>query len=212
MAVIAACTTTPPTPPAAAVTQISGKTCASAPVLSNALTLVPKRAAPTNNVVTDVGSASGCLSKDGKLSNYVVYALPANPENHTLTVGGQKEALRAFAPRVSLLDSDGGVVRTFEKDRLTNFGTTFSFQFRPSPQARYILVQSEPDMVGTVMSSFETTIVSNTAYAANPYGYGGTYTTQSGQEGSRTRSFSHEGKVVVYIQAVNGKIGLPENK
>jgi hypothetical protein len=209
---VVACTTTPPAPPAVSVLEVTGKTCSLVPSLTGSVTLIPKRKAATNNVVSDVGSANACLTKDGKSSNYVVFELPTSPENHTLTVGGMKEGLRAFAPKVSVLDGSGGVLRAFEKDRLTNFGTTFSVQFRPPSGARYLLVQSDPELVGTVMATFETNIVSNTNYAYNPYGYGGTYTTQSGSEGARTRSFSHEGKVVVYIQAVTGKIGLPDDK
>ena len=62
------------------------------------------------------------------------------------------------------------------------------------------------------MSAFETNIVTNTNYAYNPYNGGGSYTTVRGREGGTTRSFSHEGSVVVYIQAVTGKIGLPDDK
>ena len=152
------------------------------------------------------------MTLNGKSSNYVVYELPASPENHTLTVGGLKEGLRSFAPKVVILDGAGAIMRSFDKDRLTNFGNTFSVQFRPPIQSRFVLVQSDPDLVGTVMSSFETNVISSTNYTFNPSGYGGAYTSQSGQEGARTRSFSHEGDVVVYIQAVTGKIGFPNDK
>jgi hypothetical protein len=212
LATVTACTSVPPPPPAVSVLQIIDKTCTDTPSLTAPISLTPKRKAATNNVSTLVGSGSACVTKDQKASNYVVYELPARAENHTLTVGGAKEALRAFAPKVSILSASGAVLRSFEKDRLTNFGNTFSVQFRPPSEARYVLVQSDPELVGTVMASFETNVVSSTNYAYNPYGYGGTYTTQSGQEGARTRSFSHEGNVVVYIQAVTGKVGLPDDK
>jgi hypothetical protein len=50
------------------------------------------------------------------------------------------------------------------------FGTTFSVQFRPSPDARFVVVQSDPNMVGTVMSAFETNIVSSTVGTYTPAG------------------------------------------
>jgi hypothetical protein len=199
-------------PPAIPVVEIIGKSCTETPSRALPVALTPKRKAATSNVVSVVGPTSPCTKVDGKASNYVVFELPATPQNHTLTVGGAKESLRAFAPSVSILDGNGATLRSFPKDRLTNFGTTFSVQFRPSPEARYVLVQSDPALVGTVMSAFETNIVTNTNYAYNPYNGGGSYTTVQGREGGTTRSFSHEGSVVVYIQAVTGKIGLPDDK
>lgn len=200
-------------PPAVSVLTIEGKTCDAAPALTGAISLSPpKRPQATLTVATVVGPAMPCLTKNGKPSNYVVYALPSAPQNHTITVGGQKEQMRAFAPSISILAADGAVIRDFPKDRLTNFGTTFSVQFRPAEQARYILVQSDPELVGTVMSAFETNIVTSTNYAYNPSGYSSSFSTVSGQEGGTARSFSHEGTISVYIQAVTGKIGLPDAK
>jgi hypothetical protein len=211
---LAGCATTVPTPPAVAVLSIEGKTCTDTPSLATTISLTPpKRPAPTLLENTHVSATSQCVKKGGKPSNYVVYALPASPQNHTITVGGQKESLRAFAPSISILDANGTVLRDFPKDRLTNFGSAFAVQFRPSEQARYILVQSDPELVGTVMSAFETNILSSTTYTYNPYSYtSGSYQTQVGKEGGTNRAFSHEGIVSVYVQAVSGKIGLPDAK
>lgn len=212
LVVIVGCTTVPTPPPAVSVLQIVGKSCSEAPSLTAPISLVPKRKAATNSISTEVGPATACVTKDGKFSNYVLYELPASPENHTLTVGGSKEVMRAFAPSLTLLDASGGVLRSFGRDRLTNFGTTFSFQFRPTSDARFVMVQSDPELVGNVMASFETNMVTNTTQVYGATGYAGSYQTRSGSEGARTRSFSHEGTVVVYIQAVTGKIGLPNDK
>jgi hypothetical protein len=199
-------------PPAVSVLSIVGKTCGAAPSRAEPISLTPKRKAATYTVTTVVGPATSCVNMDGKASNYVIYALPASPQNHTLTVGGQKESLRSFAPSVSILDANGGVLRSFPKDRLTNFGTTFSVQFRPTPEARFVVVQSDPNMVGTVMSAFETNIVSSTVGTYTPAGGYSSSQQLRGQEGGTSRSFSHEGNVIVYIQAVTGKIGLPDDK
>jgi hypothetical protein len=211
---LSACATTTPTPPAVSVLEIVGKTCTEKPSLSTAIALVPKKKPqPTFLEETKIGPTAACVTRNGKPSNYVVYQLPNSPQNHTITIGGLKETLRAFAPSISVLDGNGAVVRDFPKDRLTNFGSTFAVQFRPSEQARYILVQSDSELVGTVMSAFETNIVSSTNYAYNPATYTTAgYQTVRGQEGGTTRSFSHEGIVSVYIQAVTGKIGLPDAK
>jgi hypothetical protein len=199
-------------PPAIPVVEILGKTCTETPSRAMPVTLTPKRKAATNNVVSVVGPTTPCVNRGGKASNYVVFELPSAPQNHTITVGGGKETLRAFAPSVSVLDAAGTVIRSFPKDRLTNFGTTFSVQFRPSAEARYILVQSEPELVGTVVSAFETNIATTSTSVYNASGYVGTSSMTFGSEGGTARGFSHEGNVVVYIQAVTGKIGLPDEK
>jgi hypothetical protein len=213
LALVASCATVEPIPTGPAVVEIVGKTCADTPSLATTIALTPKKPAVTHSELTQVNAGTACVNRNGKPSNYVVYALPSVPENHTITIGGQKEVLRAFAPSVSILDGAGKVIRDFPRDRLTNFGTTFAVQFRPSAEARYILVQSDADLVGTVMSAFETNVVTNTGYAYNAYtGGGGSYTTQRGIESGTTRGFSHEGLISVYVQAVRGKIGLPEGK
>jgi hypothetical protein len=205
------CETVPPIPPAPSVLEIVGKSCTQTPSLSSPVSLVPKKKPqPTLYEATNVGPSSACVTRNGKSSNYIVYALPNAPQNHTITVGGQKELLRAFAPSISVLDANGVVIRDFPRDRLTNFGSTFAVQFRPSEQARYIMVQSDPELVGTVMSAFETNIVSTTGYTYNAATYtSGSYQNYAGREGNTTRSFSHEGIVSVYVQAVTGKVGVP---
>lgn len=210
---LSACSTTPPPPPPLAVAEITGKTCADKPDLTKAIAMTPKRKAQWHNVSTNVDVQSPCLTLDGKPSNYVLYALPAVPSNHTLTIGGVYEPLRILWPLVSVLNAEGQPIRSFPADRVTNVGSTLGVQFRPSDEARFVLVQTNPESAGVEVKAFETQLVSETNYSYNPYNYGSTaYTTQYGREGATVRKFSHEGVVSVTIQAVAGKIGLPNEK
>ena len=212
VALVTACSTTPPPPPPLAVAEINGKTCTDKPDLTKAISMTPKRKAQFHTIATNVDAQSACLTLDGKSSNYVVYALPEVPSNHTLTIGGAYEAMRILWPLVSVLNAEGQPIRSFPAERVTNVGSTLGVQFRPSDEARFILVQTNPQSAGVEVKAFEVQLISETNYAYNPYNYGGTYTTQYGREGATVRKFSHEGVVSVTIQAVAGKIGLPNEK
>ena len=212
-ALVTACSTTPPPPPPLAVSEINGKTCTDKPDLSTAIAMTPKRKAQFHTVATNVDAQSPCLNLDGKPSNYVVYALPEVPTNHTLTIGGAYEAMRILWPLVSVLNAEGQPIRSFPAERVANVGSTLGVQFRPSEEARFVLVQTNPQSAGLEVKAFETQLITQTNYAYNAYNYSSTaYSTQYGREGATVRKVSHEGVVSVTIQAVAGKIGLPNEK
>ncbi|EGF89223.1 hypothetical protein ABI_45700 [Asticcacaulis biprosthecium C19] len=209
-----ACATTPPPPPPMAVTDLSGKTCATEPSTANAVSLTPVKKQVLHTVSTLVDANTPCLTgADGSLSNYVVYAIPASGENHTVTVGGVQEAIRTFAPTVTLLQSDGKVTRSFGEDRFALLGNTLGVQFRPLPAERFIVVQSNPGLVGESVATVETRITTTSGYAApTAYSYGYSYTHERGADGKHERTFSHEGYINVTVQAATGKVGLPNEK
>ncbi|ESQ76688.1 hypothetical protein [Asticcacaulis sp. AC402] len=214
LVILQACATVPPPPPPMAVTDLSGKTCATEPSTTNAVSLTPVKKQIVHTVSTLVDVKSPCLSAgDGSLSNYVVYAIPASGENHTITVGGVQEAIRTFAPTVTLLQADGKVTRTFGEDRFALLGNTLGVQFRPLPAERFIVVQSNPGLVGQSVATVETRITSTYGYAApTAYSYGYSYTHERGADGKHERTFSHEGYISVTVQAATGKVGLPNEK
>lgn len=210
---VAGCATTPPPPPPQAVSEITGKTCTDTPDLTKAIAMTPKRKAQWHAIATTIDGMSPCLNLDGKPSNYVVYALPSAPSNHTLTIGGLYEAFRILGPLVTVLNADGQPIRSFPAERFANVGSTFGVQFRPSDEGRFVLVQTNPQTAGIEIKAFETQLVTQTNYSYNPYTYGSSsYQTQYGREGATVRKFSHEGVVSVTVQAVAGKIGLPNEK
>lgn len=213
IALLQACASTPPAPPPTAVLAVSGKTCTSEPSIKDAISLMPEKPKVYYDVYTTIDAAKPCLTVETTSRNYVVYAIPAHGDNHTITVGGVQEAIRTFAPSISLLDADGKTTRTFGNDRLAVLGNMLGVQLRPLPTERFILVQSNPGLVGTAVSTLETRITVTQGYTpATAYSYGGSYQTQRGVEGTHNRVFSHEGQVHVTIQAATGKIGLPEQK
>lgn len=209
---LASCATTAPIIPIP-VTDISSKTCSDTPDLASALALTPPKKRTDHFVNTIVDSTKACVKIDGKPANYVVYTLPNFPDNHTITIGGLQEQLRTFAPIISVLDKDGKVSRAITEDRLSVLGNTYGISIRPSANDKYILVTSNPILVGKEVSTHETRIAVTTGYSYNPATYGGTsYNQYHGVEGKALRTYSHEGTIAVTVQALKGKIGLPDEK
>lgn len=205
---LVACQSKPPTPPPSAVLDISSKTCGQVVNLETAEPLTPKKTQKWVDIHTAVDETSACVTSGGQSGNYVVYELPEHATNHVITVGGAKQKIRLLAPAVSMLDSNGELVRTFIADKYQYIGGVFGVQLRPNEGERYLLVKTDSDLVGNVEEVFETRMVTQTGYASTPTG-GASYTTYHGQENSTHRTFSHEGTVTIRVQALSGKIGAP---
>lgn len=208
----AACATTPPEPPKSAVLSLDNKTCETQVSTENSLSLTPEKKALFHIVTTDINAGSKCVDIEGKKANYIVYAIPAAPQNHTITIGGAMDVLRTFAPDVSIIDVNGKVSRSFNPDQYAYLGYVYGVQFRPSENDRFIIVKSDPKLVGVEKSALETRVNVGYGYSPGVGGYGTTYNTYTGSEAKKSRVFSHEGIVSVTIQAIKGKIGLPDEK
>lgn len=186
-----ACATTPPPPP---ITSFTRTDCAAAPDLASTISLTPEKPKASHAVITPLSAASPCLTRDGASGPYVVYALPTDFGDKTITVGSTLETGRLLAPDVTLLDRSGQVSRTFAKEDYFFRGPVFSVQFRPRVEEAYILVVADKARVGQKYDSISigtsTTTVS-TGYAV------ATWT--SGVDSSHSRTFSYEGAVQVSV-------------
>jgi len=207
-AVLGACQSTPPPPPEA-VTDLSGKTCQADISLVDAIALTPKNQKSWQDVFSQVGPETPCVGEGDAAANYVVFALPDFGPNHVITVGGQKQARRTLAPKILLLDWEGTVTREFAADKYDYRGGSYSVQFRPGADDRFILVETDSALVGEIETRFETQLLMRQGTVGLPNGGTASYTTYSGKEGAQSRTFSHEGVVTVRVQAIKGKIGLP---
>ena len=189
---LAGCATTPPPP---AVVAYGRSDCAAQPDLSAAVSLTPEKAKPEFVVTTAIAAQTPCLAKPvGSSRPYVLYALPTDLEDKTLTVGTVLEAARAFSPEVSILDRQGQMTRTFAPADFLFRGPIYSVQFRPKPAEAYVLVTANPAQVGKSFDAVEigiyTTTIS-TGYATSNW--------QSGVDKTVARAFSYEGKIQVTV-------------
>lgn len=205
----AGCATVTPAPPAPPVVEMSAEHCDSEARLDNATPLTPEKPRAWQDVRTVVGVTTPCLLLEGgRQAHYVVFVLPAHGPNHVITVGGAQEGLRILAPAVTTLDESGRRLRTFPAEKYMILGDAFAVQFKPADGEKYLLVSTDPDLVGKTRAGVEQRIAAGTGSSYNAAtGYAGTYTTYAGSESLASRTFSHEGVVSARIQAVSGNIG-----
>ncbi|CAN5259702.1 hypothetical protein BH10PSE2_BH10PSE2_02460 [soil metagenome] len=198
---LAGCATMPPPP--AAVLAFADRACVSAPDLALAISLTPDKERALHSVTTQVGSATPCIHRDGRDTAYVLYAIPADADDKTLTVGGYLEPLRILSPQVAVLDSHGDTSRTFRADEFLYRGANYSVLLRPRPGERYVLVTIDPDRVGKTYDSIvvgtSTTASGSVVTSALVAGLvgGGNYT--SGTDVGLSRTFSYEGATQVIV-------------
>lgn len=190
---LAACETVPSVPIAPATLEYSRAGCADAPDLSSAVGLTPDKERAVFTVTAPAAGAT-CLNEGGTQTPYVVFALPADHADKTVTVGSVLEPLRILSPKVVILDRQGAVSRTFDAGDYMYRGSVFSVQFRPRATDGYVLVTADPGRVGRRYDSIAIGVATTTVYT----GYGAS-NWHSGVDVAQSRTFSYEGAVQVMI-------------
>jgi len=189
---LAACATAVNAPPA--VVDYVRKDCPAAANLSEAIILTPDNEKAVFAVSTPVGVQTPCIHRHGRSSPYVAYALPADFEDKTLTVGAALEPARILSPDVSILDRQGKVTRSFSSADYFFRGLGYSVQFRPREGEAYVLVAVDPARVGRRYDSIAIGTNTTAVYAA---GVVTSFTT--GADDSYSRTFSYDGVVQVSV-------------
>lgn len=190
---VAACATSVPTLPVAV--EYTRTDCAAAPDLSAAIGLTPPKERPAFTVTTPVVAATTpCLTRPGGNRPYVVYAVPTDFEDKTLTIGATLEPTRILSPEVVTLDRQGQVVRTFDPTDYYYRGLNYSVLFRPRATEAYVLVAADPARIGKRYDSIH--IGTNTTTIST-----GLVTSSwtSGVDHGQSRIFSYEGSVQVLV-------------
>lgn len=191
---LASCETVPPIPPSPPILEFARSDCGAAPDLSSALSLTPDKERAVHFVSAPASSDAGCLTRNGQPTPYVLFALPTDYGDKTMTVGSAFEPLRILSPEVVILDRRGEVSRTFDAADYMYRGSVFSVQFRPRDNEAYILVTADPSRVGRRYDSIAIGVVTTTVYTG--YGAANMY---SGSDVAQSRTFSYEGMVQVMI-------------
>lgn len=181
-------------PPALPVLEFTAVDCTDAPDLAQAISLTPKKEAAVHVVAAPIGSASACLARPDLRTAYVLFEIPADHADKTLTVGGQLEALRVLSPHVETLDAQGQTVRRFADDEYMYRGPNFSVLFRPRETERYVLVSQNPARVGQTYDSIAIGVSTTTYYT----GYGAA-NWNTGVDMAQSRTFSYEGIAMVTV-------------
>lgn len=177
----------PPLPP---ILTYGRADCQDVPDLSTAVSLTPDKERVLYSVGAVVDARTPCQRIGATTTPYVVYALPAQIDDKTITVGALLEPTRILSPRIAVLTADGTVSRTFRNDEFLYRGPNYSVLFRPRPEERYIHVTTEPSRVGQRYDSIN--IGTSTSYVSTGT-YGSTIT--MGMDDAQSRTFSYEGTV-----------------
>lgn len=192
-ATVAGCTTSAPSY-APALLEYARTDCAATPVLTSAISLTPDKERAVHTVETPIGATTPCLSKAGRSTPYIVYALPSDRADKTLIVGGLLEPGRIFSPEVAILNAEGQVSRAFAAGDFMYRGPVYSVQFRPRETEAYVLVTNESSRVGQVYDSILTGTQSTPVPAGTVV-----FMVNSGTEARLSRTFSYDGRVSVMV-------------
>ncbi|MFL0356899.1 hypothetical protein ACI5KX_10520 [Erythrobacter sp. GH1-10] len=182
-ALLCACTTTPP----AAVTTYEVTDCVTTPSFAEPIDLTLAEGKNSLNEKTRIHAETPCLELAGERGPYVVYRLPTRG---VVEIGSQLEAARVMAVNVALLDSEGEMLREFDRDQYNFRSGMLSVQFEPQVGEAYALVTTNNAMVGDGIQGVETGISST--YIAT--GYGG-FIWFGGSEAAMDRGYSYAGEL-----------------
>lgn len=180
--------------PAAPVLEYDHSNCDAAPVLSGAISLTPTKERVSHVVSTPVTAETACLTTATGPTPYIVYALPADFGDKTVTVGGVLDVTRIFSPDVQILNARGETTRSFAAEDYMYRGPVYSVQFRPRADEAYVLVSANPQRVGQAYNSIAISTQTTGTVAAGAY-----ISWTSGSDSAQVRTFSYEGPVQVTI-------------
>lgn len=202
-ALLSACATPAAAPPPAVI-EYAHTDCTASPELSGAVSLTPSRESAEFDVSSEVNDKTPCVGDTATGTPYIVYALPADYGDKTITVGASVERARIFAATATLLDANGAVTRTFASDQFTYRGGIYSAQFRPHQGDTYLVVKADRAIVGLNYESITLGTGSTAACSA-----GGCFNWSYGTEAHGVTTFSYTG--TIQVQVFDSVVGARPN-
>jgi hypothetical protein len=185
-----------PEPPPPNV-DVSARQCSQTPDLARADSLAFDPAKDKDTTAT-IDEAAPCLEDSpGAKSVYRVFALPKEDQPYLITVAANPWLGTIFAPRALLLGSDGTLKRAATKADFTFRSDVLSTILRSHPDESYLVVASDPTVVGQSFSR----MVSNTQ--ANVVSAGvATILVYTGSDTSTARTYTLGGRITVTLAPV----------
>lgn len=174
--------------------------CTAAPDLGRALPLVFDADKDTPLDV-QIGPGSACLERSpGEKSLYGVVSLPTAGEQLIVSVASEPLGQSIFAPQLLLLDGTGKLLREVSRDDFAFRGGALTALIRAHENERYLVILSDPKMVGQNVSRIAGAVnvqtVSTGVVMFNMY---------SGSESTSSLTYSHGGTVKVAARALSPK-------
>jgi hypothetical protein len=188
--VLSGCASPPPP-----IVGVEGRDCASVPEFGGAHEL---RLAPGNAVTVDLDQNTPCWqASDGGKSAYVMFALPDSIEPYLVTVTSPAIGQAIFAPRLLMLDGLGNTQRTMPRDSFTFHGSSLYLGIRAYPGEKYLLVASDPKVVGQQVSQLREGTQATTSSSGGVY-----FTIHTGFETNQSFTYALNGRIIVSAEPI----------
>jgi len=188
-----------PPPGIQPVFDLKGRACAATPDLTTGESL--PYAGREKTFDGDIGAAAPCLQTAQGAVLYRVFQLPTGG-TYVVTVTSEPSGGAILLPHLSLLGTNGEVKREVARDDLMYRGRALSARFRSHADEAYLVVESDPLVVGTSVSR----VVESTNTMVAPVGVGGYVAIHTGNDETMQLTYSHTGKVEIAIEP------LPDSK
>lgn len=194
-AALAGCKTA--TPDLAPLVQIAPASCSVEPSIARAHSLPFDTEKKPEPVRVTIEEQSPCLDEGGTKSLYEVFALPELSYPIIVTVRSLPSTSGILAPRLMLLDKDGKRVRALDREAVHFRGTALTAMLRTRPDERYLVVSSDPEVVGDDISRLQGAVnqqvVSTGVMAFSVY---------TGSESTASMTYAHNGTIQVSARPV----------
>jgi hypothetical protein len=190
---LAACATEPGPLP---ITNLDARDCAARPDLDGARALPLEADKP---VTVKIDRDTACwAANEGAKSSYVVFRLTESTEPYLISVTSVALGSTLFAPRLALLDERGEILRQLSHNSFVFHGSSLYAGIRVHLGERYLIVASDPDVVGQGFSQ----VSGATRSTVVPVGVGAFAAVYTGSESIQAYTYAHNGSMTVSAQPV----------
>jgi hypothetical protein len=191
-AAVAGCAKTPAPPP---VTSLDGRSCAAAPELDGARPLSLEEG---DKETVELGPSAPCWQADSRsLSTYAVFRLPTAEQSYVITVRSAPVGEALFAARLALLDEKGAITRELGCDTFHFQGPILYQAIRSRPAERYLVVASDPSVVGKQVSQVIGSVSTQMVTTGTAF-----FSVYTGREDTSVHTFAHNGSLTVSAEPI----------
>jgi hypothetical protein len=142
----------------------------------------------------DVLIDGACLApENGPRRGYAVFRLPVTAEAYLVDIKSVPRGSTLFPPVVVILDAGGKETGRMERGTFTFHGSTLYAGLRTHPDDRYLVVESDPQLVGQGVSQIAE------AVQVSSFGGGSFHT---GSESITSLVFAHNGLISISTRKI----------
>ncbi len=176
---------------------LSNRRCEANPNWAAASTIAYDPSKHRGDASAEITSASACFEDAVGQSLYAVYRLPSLPATSLVRVESTPQGQTLMAPRVLLYGPHGRLKRQLSGSRVVFRGSALSVIFRSHADERYLVVASDPAVVGHAIARIRDAVQGSAIYAY-PY----IVPVYTGADATVKNVLSYNGRVTVALRAL----------